>query len=96
MGIYREGGKLGGIVRTTTSEPDQRSHIRAKNRIDMAGGGVGEYERNIQMAELNALNAALAVIKWKKIRGIYQDIVREGDSGYILDGNKIINRDLVE
>ena len=95
MGIYREGDKLGGIIRTTTSEPDQRDHIRAKNRIDMAGGGVGEYERNIQMAELNALNAALAVIKWKKIRGIYQDLVREGDSNYILDGNKIITRDLV-
>ena len=96
MGIYREGDKLGGIIRTTTSEPDQRDHIQEKNRIDMAGGGVGEYERNIQMAELNALNAALAVIKWKKIRGIYQDLVREGDSNYILDGNKIINRDLVK
>ena len=95
MGIYREGDKLGGIVRTTTSEPAQRDHIQEKNRIDMAGGGVGEYERNMQMAELNALNAALAVIKWKKIRGIYQDQIREGDSGYILDGNKIINRDLV-
>ena len=58
--------------------------------------GQGEYERNIQMAELNALNAALAVIKWKKIRGIYQDICKEGDAGYIVDGNKIINRDTME
>ena len=59
----------------------------------MAGGGPGEYERNIQLAELNALNAALAVIKWKKIRGIYQDLVQEGDCGYVLDGNRIVNRD---
>ena len=95
MGLYRTGDKLGGIIRTTTSAPDQRTHIRENNRIDMAGGGVGEYERNIQMAELNALNAALAVIKWKKIRGVYQDMIREGDSGYVLDGNRIINRDQI-
>ena len=95
MGIYREGEKLGGIIRTTTSEPGQRAHIRANNRIDMAGADGGEYDRNIQIAELNALNAALAVIKWKKIRGIYQDIVREGDCGYVLDGNRIINRDYI-
>ena len=95
MGLYRVDDKLGGIIRTTTSEPSQRTHIEEKKRIDMAGGGVGEYERNIQMAELNALNAALAVIKWKKIRGVYKDIVREGDSGYILDGNRIINRDCI-
>ena len=93
MGLYRTCDKLGGIIRITTSEPAQRRHIRENNRIDMAGNGAGEYERNIQMAELNALNAALAVIKWKKIRGIYEDMIREGDSGYILDGNRIINRD---
>ena len=87
---------MAGIVRTTTSAPDHREHIRAHSRIDMAGGGPGEYERNIQLAELNALNAALAVIKWKKIRGIYQDLGREGDCGYILDGNRIVNRDISE
>ena len=96
MGIYREGDRLGGILRTTTSEPGNRDHVVEKNRIDMAGGDVGEYERNIQLAELNALNAALAVIKWKKIRGVFQDLVYEGDSGYVLDGNKIINRDYIE
>lgn len=95
MGIYREGDKLGGIVRVTTSSPGHRDHIRRHNRIDMAGGEGGEYERNIQMAELNALNAALAVIKWKKLRGIYQDLAGEGDTGYVVDGNKIINRDFL-
>ena len=93
MGLYRVGERLAGILRTTTSAPGHREHARDQSRIDMAGGGPGEYERNIQMAELNALNAALAVIRWKKIRGIYQDIAQEGDCGYVLDGNRIINRD---
>ena len=43
------------------------------------------------MAELNALNAALAVIKWKKIRGFYNDLTHELNSEYVIDGNKLIN-----
>ena len=95
MGIYRTDDRLGGILRTTTSAPKQRDHIWEKRRIDMGGGEDGEYERNIQMAELNALNAALAVIRWKKIRGIYADIGREGDSNYAIEVNRIVNRDEV-
>ena len=94
MGLYRVGDRLGGILRTTTSAPGHRDHVEGQGRIDMDGGGPGEYERNMQMAELNALNAALAVIKWKKVRGVYQDLGREGDCGYVLDGNRIINRDM--
>ena len=94
MGLYRVDDKLAGILRVTTSGPGHRAHISRHGRIDMAGGGPGEYERNIQMVELNALNAALAVIRWKKARGIYQDFGREGDCGYILDGNRIVNRDI--
>ena len=94
MGLYRVDDRLAGIVRTTTSAPGHREHVGAHGRIDMAGGGPGEYERNIQLAELNALNAALAVIKWKKLRGIYQDLGQEGDSGYVVDGNRIVNRDI--
>ena len=97
MGLFRADNSVGGILRVTTSAPEQRLHITKHKRIDMAGDNrPGEYDRNIQMAELNALNAALAVIKWKKIRGIYQDLVGEGDSGYVIDGNRIINRDQIE
>jgi hypothetical protein len=32
-----------------------------------------DYDGNIQIAELNSLNAALAVIKWKKLCGFYND-----------------------
>ena len=53
----------------------------------------GEYDRNIQMAELNALNAALAVVRWKKARGIYLDLGREGNAEYSVEMNRIVNRD---
>ena len=50
-----------------------------------------DYSRNIQVAELNALNAALAVIKWKKFLGFYIDIEQEHSSYYQIDGNHIVN-----
>ena len=94
MGIHRverDGGPLMGTIRATTCLREHQEHVQ--HCIDLAGGDVeGEYERNAQMAELNALNAALAVIKWKKIRGIYSDIARELDCAYVLDGNRLINR----
>lgn len=34
------------------------------------------YRKNIQIADLNALNAQLAVIKWKQIFGFYEDAMR--------------------
>jgi hypothetical protein len=40
------------------------------------------YERNIQIAELNALCAVIAIIKWKKYCGFYQDLEGEHDSTY--------------
>jgi len=94
LGVYLTGDSLGGIVRTTTSTPKQRAHVRAKNRISFSvGDGNNEYDRNIQIADLNALNAALAVIKWKKLFGFYHDFENEHHSTYTIDGNKLVNED---
>ena len=94
MGIYMADDSLGGILRVTTSTPAQREHVRAKNRIPFStGDGKNDYDRNIQIADLNALNAALAVIKWKKIFGFYLDLGREHHTTYTIDGNMLINED---
>ena len=39
---------------------------------------------------MNALNAALAVIKWKKVRGFYGDRTQELNCEYVIDGNRLI------
>jgi hypothetical protein len=94
MGIYLSGDSLGGLVRTTTSIRGNRSHIWEKQRIPFSDGGDrNEYDRNIQIADLNALNAALAVIKWKKIFGFYIDQERELFSTYAIGGNDLDNED---
>ena len=92
-GIELVGDTLLGMLRVTTSTADMRDHVRDKKRISFSGGHDDEYKQNIQIADLNALNAALAVIKWKKLFGVYLDLDREHFSIYVLDGNKILNED---
>jgi hypothetical protein len=59
--------------------------------VDDAGGD--DYSRNVQIADLNALNAALAVIRWKKLLGFYRDLDREHHTTYTIDGNMLLNED---
>ena len=54
-------------------------------------GEPSEIDHNYQTIELNALNAALAVIKWKKLLGIYVDDSRELDCTYSIAKNEIYN-----
>lgn len=93
MGIYQVGDSLGGIVRTTASTPQQRQHVWENDRISFADEGDDEYDQNIQIADLNALNAVMAVIKWKKLFGFYTDFEKEYSSTYTIDGNHLLNQD---
>ncbi len=98
MGLYlSDNASLGGIVRVTTSTEMKREHVRESNRIPFFGGDANnEYNRNIQIADLNALNAALAVIRWKKYLGFYLDFEREHFCTYTIDGNILGNEDKTE
>ena len=94
MGIAINGNCLRGQIRTTTSTPTKRDHVYEKNRIAFTTADeVNEYDKNIQVVELNALNAALAVIKWKKLFGFYADDNAEHFSIFVIAGNEIINED---
>ncbi len=94
MGVDLVDEFLGGVLRITTSTVNKRDHVKALNRIPFSDGGVdNDYARNIQVADLNALNAALAVVKWKKLFGFYRDLEQEHFSTYTIDGNPLINED---
>jgi hypothetical protein len=96
MGIDEVGGKLYGQLRVTTSTPRQREHVHTRNLIPCGDSGENPYNTNIQVADLNALNACLAVVKWKKLLGFYCDLEKEYHCVYQIDGNHIINEDLHE
>ena len=93
MGLELVNGSLGGILRVTTSTPEKREHVHAGRISFEGGGGQDVYASNIQVADLNALNACLAVVKWKKLRGFYRDLERENHSTYTTDGNMLLNGD---
>ncbi len=73
--------KLFAVCRTTAGTSAKTAHI--PSRVPLADAdGDGAYTQNIQIAELNALNAAFAVIKWKKLAGIYDDVDHDHHSTY--------------
>lgn len=92
MGLELVEDSLRGAVRVTLSTPDHRDHYR--RRVSLAESGIEEeYGTNIQVADLNALNAALAVVMWKKLLGFYFDFGHEHNSTFSLDTNSLINDD---
>lgn len=91
MGVQLTDEMLGGIIRVTTSTNETRGHFRQRVSFDDIGNN--EYNRNIQIADLNALNAALAVVKWKKLFGVYRDMKLEQHSQFHIATNNLINED---
>ncbi len=93
MGVELVDGQLGGILRVTMVTPAKNDHVPV--RISFAEGGEDDYSSNIQIADLNALNAALAVGRWKKYAGFYRDLDREHHSTYTTDCHMLNGEDRV-
>lgn len=86
-----DGNRLSGLLRVTTSTPANRETARKEIQVNGAAAEPNEYSTNIQVAELNALNAALAVIRWKKLYGFYYDSESEHHSLYMIRANEMAN-----
>jgi hypothetical protein len=94
IGLHHTDRGLTGTVRVTASTPGMRAHVWERNRIPMSGGVDDDpYATNIQVVELNALNAAFAVVRWKRLFGFYADFSHEYFAAYSIDGNHILNED---
>lgn len=95
MGVFlvEESCALGGVLRVTTSTGYMREHVKKKVSFSGEGDANNEYARNIQIADLNAYNAIMAIIKWKKLFGFYLDFENEHSSVYTIDGNHLKNED---
>lgn len=65
-------GKLLGTCRCTMCTPKQSAHF--EKYVPLADDSEEAiYRQNIQIADMNAINAQLAVMKWKQYFGFYQD-----------------------
>jgi uncharacterized protein DUF6791/ThiF family protein len=71
MGLNRRRGPINGMLRATYYPVEDAQRLREMDLVELADHPDDEYRVQIQISELNALNAALAVIKFKQIRGFY-------------------------
>jgi hypothetical protein len=94
MGLYAKRDSIGGMLRSVVSLPDAREAARA--RISFAADDANnEYDKNIQIADLNALNACLAVIAWKKQRGFYFNLGKERFLSYTIANSLLAKGNVV-
>lgn len=67
--------------RVTTVTPFKNDHVAGFIPMDEDESDA-LYRQNIQVADLNALNAQFAVIKWKQLFGFYEDRAQSHQTAY--------------
>ena len=73
LGLNRKQGSLGGALRATYYPAEKAAELRAKQLAEEVDDPDDIYRKSVQIAELNAMNACLAVIRYKQARGFYVD-----------------------
>jgi hypothetical protein len=73
MGLKRKDGPLSGMMRVTYYSVEDARLMRERGLAELSDVPDNLYRSNIQIGELNALNASLALVKYKQIRGFYVD-----------------------
>jgi tRNA A37 threonylcarbamoyladenosine dehydratase len=92
LGVNTVDNSLIGTIRVTTGTSEKSDHLA--NRISFVEEDHNEYNTNVQIAELNCFNAVLAVIKWKKLCGFYQDFMKEHHTTYSINVAQLLNEDI--
>lgn len=91
IGVNTIDNKLIGQTRTTFLNPQNNYESMEKIPLSEQKDKDDAYESNIQIAELNSLNAVLAVIQWKKYYGFYQDVSSYDNVVYSINDGELFN-----
>lgn len=92
VGLGKDPGGINGQLRITTSTPGRSEHITKDGLISYFVGEDAEYDTNLQVNELNAVTANLAIIRYKKILGFYADVEDERHTVYVVDSGDLHHR----
>ncbi len=71
MGLDRKRGPINGMLRCTYYSAEHGQEVRDKGLAEMSDEPDDIYRTSVQISEINALNACLAVIRFKQLRGFY-------------------------
>ena len=91
IGVDVDAGALSGQVRLTAGLPGRPVSGRSWISMDAPDGDGALYSTNIQVGELNALAAVLAVLRWKRSLGFYLDQQDEQHTLFTISGNDIVD-----
>jgi hypothetical protein len=94
MGLNRKLGPLNGMLRMTYYPADVGSEIRDKGLATLVDDPDEEYHLNVQISELNALNATLAVVRYKQLRGFYADTRELYHLLFGIDNTRVVGESL--
>jgi hypothetical protein len=83
LGIQAVNESLIGTVRVTVGTAAKNTHL--SSRVALEDYDDDLYKSNIQIADLNMLNASLAVLKWKKMCRFYQDLIDYNHCTYTIN-----------
>ena len=92
MGLDRNQGPLSGQLRATYYSPEDAQARMDQEFAMLVDHLDAEYRLNIQIPELNALNATLAIIQYKKIKGFYFDSTTDFHFVFRVPDTKIVAR----
>jgi hypothetical protein len=92
MGLRHVDSGLTGLLKATTHLPGSSVSLPTKPSV---APGEDDYSTNIQVADLNALNALLAVIGWKRYLGFYATHTPANETVYKIFLNELRNGDAV-
>lgn len=73
MGLKRKDGPICGMLRVTYYSKENAAAMLARQLAEMSDTPDNLYRANIQIAELNAMNACLALVRYKQLRGFYAE-----------------------
>jgi len=91
LGVEIKNDTLTAILRATLGTETMHEHL--PTRIGSINGGDDEYSTNIQIADLNAMNALMAVIKWKRYIGFYKDLKEEHNITFTVNTGQMLSDD---
>jgi len=94
MGLSRKGSALRGMIRTSYFPTNKDQIKELRDLVPLTNNPDDVYKTNIQIGELNALNACMAVIRYKQLRGFYAESVANYNLLFDISDLKIVGSDL--
>lgn len=92
VGLNKEADGIAGALRIMTSLPGRNDHIGRDDLISYFAGENAEYDTNLQVDELNALTANLAMVRYKKHLGFYANVEGELHTVYVVNSGDLHHR----